>query len=83
MMRLAVLESAETLSQVPRTRPDRMHQLKGDRDEQYAVYLAHPKRLVFEPNHDPLPRKSDGGVDLERVTAIKVVEVVDYHPKSS
>ena len=61
MARLMVLKNAETLSMVPSTPPDRMHQLKKNRDEQYAVDLVHPDRLVFEPNHDPLPRKKDGG----------------------
>ena len=79
MIRLAVLLDAETLSEVPATPPDRMHQLTGNRDEQYAVYLVHPYRLVFVPAHDPLPRKEDGGIDLEQVTAITVMEVVDYH----
>ena len=83
MIRLAVLQDSETLAEVPKTPPDRMHQLTGNRDEQFAVYLVHPYRLVFEPDHDPLPRKKDGGLDLELVTAIMVMEVVDYHPKSS
>lgn len=79
MMRIGVLKNAKTLSKVPATKPERMHQLRGDRDEQFAVDLAHPYRLVFEPNHDPFPRKEDGGFDLERVTAIQISEVVDYH----
>ena len=82
MMRLAFLKNAETLSKVPTRPPNRRHQLTGDRDEQYAVDLVQPYRLVFEPNHDPLPRGEDGGIDLERVTAITVIEVIDYHPKS-
>ena len=81
MTRLAVLQDAETLAEAPITLPDRMHQLTSNRDEQYAVYLVHPYRLVFEPDHDPLPRREDGGIDLERVTAITVIEVIDYHPK--
>ena len=79
MNRLAVLAAARTLALVPTTPPDRRHQLRGDRDEQFAVDLVHPDRLVFEPNHDPLPRKDDGGIDLEQVTAITIIEVIDYH----
>ena len=79
MNRLAVLRAAGTLALVPTTRPDRRHQLRGDRDEQFAVDLVHPRRLVFAPNHDPLPRKDDGGIDIDRVTAITVLDVIDYH----
>lgn len=78
-MRMAVLKNARNLSLVPTTRPERRHQLKGDRDQVYAVDLVHPFRLIFEPNQVPVPRKEDGGVDTDRVTAIKIVEVIDYH----
>lgn len=79
MLRLAVLNSAPTLSDVPTSKPDRRHQLKGDRSGQYAVDLIHPHRLVFSPNHVPLPLRADGGIDTDRVTAIRIVEVTDYH----
>ena len=79
MTRIAILQDAKMLSEVPLTPPDRMHQFTGDRDEQFAVYLVHPYRLTFEPDHDPLPRRKDGGIDLRRVTAITVMEVIDYH----
>ena len=79
MLRLAVLEAAYTLDLVPTTPPDRRHQLRGGRDEQFAVDLVHPHRLVFEANHDPIPRKADGGVDVEQVTAITIIDVIDYH----
>jgi hypothetical protein len=26
-----------------------------------------------------VPRKEDGGIDLTRVTAIRILEVTDYH----
>ena len=78
-MRMAVLRNARTLSMVPVTRPERCHQLEGGRVGQYAVDLVHPKRLVFEPDHNPMPRKEDGGIDTDQVTAITVIEVIDYH----
>lgn len=79
MNRLVVLRAARTLELVPKNPPDRRHQLRGDRDEEYAVDLVHPYRLVFKPNHEPLPRKQDGGIDTEQVTSITIIEVTDYH----
>ncbi len=78
-MRMAVLRRAQTLSMVPVTKPDRRHQLEGNRAGQYAVNLVHPNRLVFEPNHNPMPRKEDGGIDTDQVTAITIIEVINYH----
>ena len=78
-MRLAVLRSAPALSSVPSTPPDRLHPLAGRRKGQYAVDLVHPRRLVFEPAHDPIPLTEDGGINTDEVTAIVVIEVVDYH----
>lgn len=77
--RMAFLKAAGNLSLVPTAPPNRCHQLAGGRDERFAVDLVHPHRLVFEPGHDPVPRKADGGIDLARVTAIEVTEVIDYH----
>ena len=45
----------------------------------YAVDLVHLHRLVFQPSHDPVPRLADGGIDVGHVTAITIVEVIDYH----
>ena len=77
--RLAVLEAALCLEDVPSKPPDRRHALSQNREGQFAVDLAHPHRLVFEPDHNPPPLKSDGSIDLERVTVIKIIEVEDYH----
>ena len=79
MNRLAVLKAAPSLALVPTTPPDRRHQLHGDRDEHFAVDLVHPWRLVFVPNHEPFPRRDDGGIHTEQVTSITIIDVVDYH----
>lgn len=57
----------------------RMHPLVGKRKGQYAIDLSKNFRLVFEPNHDPVPQKEDGGTDLTQVIAVTILEVVDYH----
>jgi proteic killer suppression protein len=78
-LRMAVLTNAPNLATVPMLRPERCHPLKGDREGEFAVDLIHPRRLVFCPNHDPIPKKEDGGIDLFRVTAVTILGVEDYH----
>ncbi|MEW9838342.1 system killer suppression protein [Mesorhizobium marinum] len=78
-MRMALLKSAPTLADLPTTPPPRRHQLTQDRDEQFAVDLVQPQRLVFEVDHDPIPRNEDDGINLTKVTAIRILEVIDYH----
>lgn len=77
--RIALLVMADSLTEVPSLPPARRHSLSGIRRGQYAIDLAHPYRLIFEPNHNPVPFREDGGVDTDRVTSITILEVVDYH----
>lgn len=77
--RIAVLRRVNSLTDLPTTPPLRRHLLAGGRDGQYAIDLAQPYRLILEPNHHPIPRNADGGIDTDRVTAVLIVDVVDYH----
>ena len=72
---LAAAEDLETM----RVLPGHCHELHGDREGQLAVDLSGNYRLVFEPDHDPVPTKDDGGLDWTKVTKICVLEVEDYH----
>lgn len=76
--RLGELRAASTLEEL-RNVPGNYHELREDRKGQLAVYLVHPYRLVFVPANNPIPTKPDGGLDWNRVTAINVVEIIDYH----
>jgi plasmid maintenance system killer protein len=77
--RMAVLAAATCLEEVPIRPPERRHELIGNRKGQLAVDIKHPQRLVFVPNHNPLPRKTDGDLDLKKINAITIIEVEDYH----
>lgn len=77
--RLAELAAAETLAHMTTHPGARLHQLTGDREGQFAVDVKQPFRLVFEPAHIPVPLKDDGGIDLDRVTRIRIVYIGDYH----
>lgn len=76
--RLALLRAAPTLADV-RGSPGRLHPLGADRAGKYALDLRAASRLVFAPDHQPLPELPAGGLDETRVTAIRIDGVVDYH----
>jgi proteic killer suppression protein len=76
--RLDDLRAASTLD-VLRSFPGGLHELKGNRAGQLALSLKGGDRLIIEPAHEPPPAKADGGLDWKQVTAVRIVEVVDYH----
>lgn len=76
--RLASLIAAPTLKHMDGV-PGRCHLLSADRNGQFAVHLSGAHRLVFAPDHDPVPLLDDGGIDTSLVTRIVITEVVDYH----
>lgn len=76
--RLAALLAAQTLADMTGV-PGHCHPLHGKRAGQYALNLWGPYRVVFEP----IVASSEAGrsdpVDLTQVTAIRILEIVDYH----
>ncbi|MGA9237307.1 MAG: killer suppression protein [Desulfobacterales bacterium] len=78
--RLDELADAKTLV-VMRTIPQAdCHQLKSNREGQLAVKLDRGYRMVFEVADDPVPQKTDGGLDWSKVTAIRIIKLAeDYH----
>ena len=54
--------------------PERCHELtEGKRIGELSVDLDHPYHLIFIPDHDPVPRRDDGGLNWSQVTAIKII----------
>ncbi len=76
MMELQAAISLEEISHLP---PTRLHELTDNRAGQFSVDLSQQFRLIFEPNHAPVPKLDDGGIDLAGVVSITIVEIVDYH----
>lgn len=72
------MRAAETLADM-RYLPGRCHELRADRSGQLALTLDGAYRLVFEPANEPVPRLPEGNLDWAEVTAIRILEVVDYH----
>lgn len=77
--RLDVLRQAACLSDVPTGPPERRHQLGANRNGQLSVTIKDNWRIVFVPDHDPVPCLPNGGLDTGQVTAVEIIEIVDYH----
>jgi proteic killer suppression protein len=76
--RLLALSAVPALSDLEGA-PGRCHQLGANRREEFAMHLWGPYRLIFVPDHDPIPRLEDGGIDRSLITRVVITEVVDYH----
>ena len=77
--RLDELQAAPALEIMRSLLQARCHELKANRLGQLSVDLDHPYRLVFVVANDPVPRKADGGLDWNEVTAIEIIGVEDTH----
>ena len=73
------MSAAPTLADVSHRPPERRHQLDGKRKGQFAVDVQQPYRIVFKPEHNPVPKTEDGGIDLGQITAIEIQGIEDYH----
>lgn len=68
MQRMGELKSIATVEEMIQYRIGRCHPLKGDRNGQYALDLAHPFRLII---------KKDGITNS--IQLVKIIEIEDYH----
>ncbi len=74
--RLADLEAAAFVTDLVAGRP---HPLKYGSVGQFSVDLHGGVRLVFEPNHDPVPRNADKSIAWNQVSKVRIVFIGDYH----
>jgi proteic killer suppression protein len=74
------LQAASTLDTMKNLPAANCHELKGNLKGKLAVDISGNHRIIFEPNHDPLPTKEDGGIDWKQVTDILILAIgEDYH----
>jgi plasmid maintenance system killer protein len=77
--RLSELKAAETLAIMRFIPAARCHELSGGHKGKFAMDVSPNYRMIFEPNHDPLPKKEDGGLHWESITKIQINQIEDYH----
>ena len=78
--RKSELEAAETLDTMRFIPAANCHELSGNHTGELAVDISQNHRIIFEPNHNPIPIKPDSGLDWTRVTKIIINAIgVDDH----
>jgi toxin HigB-1 len=78
-LRLDQMRAAASVAELMTLPGTRCHQLRADRDEQFSVDLDGPYRLIFQVAMDVVPRRQDGGIDIDAVDAVVVIEIADTH----
>jgi proteic killer suppression protein len=77
--RIKELKAAANLEVMKTIPAANCHLLKVDRSNQFAVDIPANWRIIFEPDHDPIPVNKDGSIDCSAITKITIIEVKDYH----
>ncbi len=77
--RLSEIHAADNLTVLKSLPGPRLHPLKENRLGQLPVDLDHPHRLIFTPDHHPIPKLDSGGMDWQSITAVKILEITDTH----
>lgn len=76
ILRLQQIEATQNVAGLVLGNP---HPLKGDRKSQFALDLHGGHRLVFIPDHNPIPYKNANEIDWSMVTKIMIIFIGDYH----
>ena|SRR3990172_1903725 len=77
--RMKDLYAASSLAVMKTLPAANCHELQGGRTGELTVDISGNWRIIFEPDYDSVPVKTDGGLDWNSVTQIRVLEVTDYH----
>lgn len=76
--RLADLRAVESLDDM-RNMPGKIEELRQDRKGQFSIRISANWRMILIPANDPVPTKSDGGIDWTAVSSVTVIKMEDYH----
>jgi len=76
--RIPAILRAPTLEDL-RHADGRFHELQYNRQGQLSCTFDSGDRLIFVPDHNPVPVDSNGNLDWSKVTAIKIIGMGNYH----
>ena len=77
--RITELQEADNLAVIATLPFMRLHPYKGDRKGEWSIDIFKNWRICFEIVNNPIPVLEDGGVNLAKVSSIKIISVKDPH----
>lgn len=77
--RVTELREADNLAVIATLPFMRLHPYIGDRKGEWSIDVFKNWRICFEIANEPIPILEDGGVNLAKVTSIKIMTVEDPH----
>lgn len=77
--RIKEIKSAENLKILGELPQLRLHPYKGKRKGEWSIDIKDNWRIIFTLDHHPLPTLKDGGVDLTKITVIRIESIEDPH----
>lgn len=78
--RLEEFKAAKNLEDIRKIPNAKCHELTNNRKGELAVSISGNNRIIFIPEHEPIPKKEDGGLDWSQVTQITITAInIDYH----
>lgn len=75
--RMNELESWDTLDDILKLPALRLHPYKGNKKGLWSIDIHQNWRILFEITVNPIPLLEDGGVDLSKVTSVKIDSIED------
>lgn len=78
-MRLDEIAAAPNLGVLMQIPAANCHPLRGNKSGEWAVSISGNYRLIFDINHDPVPKNVNGEIEIIQVTDIRIIETTDYH----
>ena len=77
--RMHQLKSADNLAVLSKLPVLRLHQHKGKNKGIWSIDIHKNWRILFEIAQDPIPTLEDGGVDIKKVSIIRIESIADPH----
>jgi len=77
--RILELKAAEHLGVIATLPALRLHPHKGKNKGLWSIDIHKNWRILFELDHEPIPKKEDGSIAIQEITIIKITSIEDPH----